>query len=35
MGSFTLQKEGTAFGITLTVIAVVLTVAAIWYGLTG
>ena len=32
--SFTLQKEGPGFGITLTVIAVLLTVAAVWYGLT-
>lgn len=29
-----LQKEGTGFGITLTIIAVVLTIAAIWYSLT-
>jgi hypothetical protein len=29
-----LQKEGTGFGITLTVIAVILTVGAIWYSLT-
>lgn len=32
--SFTLQKEGTGFGIMLTVITVVLTIGAIWYGLT-
>jgi hypothetical protein len=32
--SFTLQKEGAGFGIALTIIAVVLTVGAIWYGLT-
>jgi hypothetical protein len=29
-----LQKEGTGFGITLTIIAVVLTVGVIWYTLT-
>jgi hypothetical protein len=29
-----LQKEGTGFGITLTIIAVVLTIGAVWYGLT-
>jgi type III secretory pathway component EscS len=29
-----LQKQGAAFGITLTVITVVLTIGAIWYGLT-
>ena len=28
------QKDGNAFGITLTVLAVILTVGAIWFGLT-